>query len=116
MAEAGRLKRCGQNLDRELRALRSWYVTLGNALVAGSPVPQPHDHDGGGANRLLACLREAARDRDEATVDAALVLLWTSQHLENLWRLEARLGERASAARAESVDGRTLTGIRNLAA
>ncbi len=116
MAEAGRLKRCGQNLDRELWALRSWYVTLGNALVNGSAVPPPHDHDGGGANRLLACLREAAGDRDEATVDAALVLLWTSQHLENLWRLEARLGERASAARAESVDGRTLTRLRNLAA
>jgi hypothetical protein len=28
------------------------------------------------------------------------VLLWASQHLDNLWRLEARLGERATSARS----------------
>jgi hypothetical protein len=33
-------------------------------------------------------------------MNAALVLLWSSQHLDNLWRLEARLGARANAARA----------------
>jgi hypothetical protein len=32
-------------------------------------------------------------------VKAALVLLWSSQHLDNLWRLEAHVGERANAAR-----------------
>jgi hypothetical protein len=45
-------------------------------------------------------VRDAARSRDKATVHAALVLLWASQHLDNLWRLEAHLGERAQAARA----------------
>jgi hypothetical protein len=44
-------------------------------------------------------VREAARGRDKATVNAALALLWSSQHLENLWRLEAHLGERANATR-----------------
>ena len=41
----------------------------------------------------------------QGTVNAALVLLWTSQHLDNLWRLEAHLGERATAARAVPADG-----------
>ncbi len=95
-----RLERCGRNLDGELHALQSWYGALGDALVNGRGVPPPHIRDAEGARRLLACVREAARGRDKATVDAALVLLWSSQHLENLWRLEAHLGERANATRA----------------
>jgi len=94
-----RLERCGRNLDRELDALQSWYVTLGDALVNGRRVPSPHIRDAEGGSRLLACVREATRGRDKATVNAALVLLWSSQHLENLWRLETHLGERANAPR-----------------
>jgi hypothetical protein len=45
-------------------------------------------------------VRAAASGRDKPTVDAALFLLWSSQHLENLWRLEAHLAERVNAARA----------------
>jgi hypothetical protein len=63
-------------------------------------VPPPHIRDAEGGSRLLGCVREAARGRDKATVNAALVLLWSSQHLENLWRLEAHLGQRANAARS----------------
>jgi len=95
-----RLEHCGENLDRELHALQSWYVTLGYALVNGRPVPPPHIRDTEGSRRLLACVRETARGRDNETVKAALVLLWASQHLDNLWRLEAHLGERADAGAA----------------
>jgi uncharacterized membrane protein YccC len=103
-----RLERCGHNLDRELDALQAWYVALGYALVNGRAVPPPHIRDAEGAHRLLACVREAARGRDKATVNAALVLLWASQHLDNLWRLEAHLGERANATRAAPIDGGAL--------
>ena len=97
-----RLERCGENLDRELRALQQWYVTLGSALVKRGPVGPPHIRDAEGSNRLLACVRDAVRGRDEATVRAALLLLWASQHLENLWRLEGHIGERANATRSAS--------------
>jgi uncharacterized membrane protein YccC len=109
-----RLERCGQNLDAELDALQSWYVTLGSALVNRRPVPPPHIRDAEGDRRLLACVREAARGRDKATVNAALALLWASQHLDNLWRLEAHLGERATAARAAPVDAGALRKLRSL--
>jgi uncharacterized membrane protein YccC len=111
-----RLKRCGENLDRELHALQSWYVTLGYALVNGRPVPPPHIRDAEGNRRLLACVRDAARGHDEETVKAALVLLWASQHLDNLWRLEAHLGERANAARAASTNAAALRKLRIFAA
>ncbi len=99
-----RLERCGENLDGEIHALQSWYVSLGYALVNERTVPPPHIRDVEGRRRLLACVRNAAGGRDEATVRAALVLLWASQHLDNLWRLEAHLGERANTARAASAD------------
>jgi hypothetical protein len=92
-----RLERCGENLDPELHALHSWYVSFGYALTNRRPAPPPHLRDEEGHSRLLACVRDAARGRDKATVRAALVLLWASQHLDNLWRLEAHLVERAQA-------------------
>jgi fusaric acid resistance family protein len=100
MAGTTRLGRCGENLDRELHALQAWYVALGYAIVNRRPVPPPHIRDSEGHRRLLACVRDAARAADMATVRAALVLLWASQHLDNLWHLEARLGERATSARS----------------
>jgi uncharacterized membrane protein YccC len=97
-----RLTRCGANLDRELQALQSWYVSLGYALVNERAVPAPHIRDADGRTRLLACVRAAAHKRDKATVQAALVLLWTGQHLDNLWRLEAHLRERVNRAASAS--------------
>ncbi len=102
MVDTTRLASCGENLKRELRAVHSWYVTLGYALANDRPVPPPHIRDAAGSNRLLACVRDAARHRDEKTVNAALILLWASQHLDNLWRLEAHLGERGNRVRLSS--------------
>jgi uncharacterized membrane protein YccC len=110
-----RLERCGENLDRELHALQSWYVTLGYALVNGRPVAPPHIRDAEGTSRLLACVRDAARGRDQATVRAALVLLWASQHLDNLWRLETHLGQRANPTRTASTEAGVLRKLRILA-
>jgi uncharacterized membrane protein YccC len=99
MADGGaRLERCGQNLDGELHALQSWYVSFGYALVNRRAVSPPHIRDADGRRRLLACVRDAARGRDEATVRSALLLLWASQHLDNLWKLESHLGEVVGAS------------------
>jgi uncharacterized membrane protein YccC len=114
MADADtRLERCGQNLDRELHAFQSWYVTFGYALVSGHSVAPPHMRDADGIRRLLACVREAARGRDKPTVDAALVLLWASQHLDNLWRLEAHISERANANLPAKVNGGALPRLKS---
>jgi uncharacterized membrane protein YccC len=109
LAELGRMaepntqvERCARNLDGELQAFHAWYTSLGSALVERRRVPPPHVRDTEGGGRLLACVRDAARDRDRATVNAALVLLWSSQHLDNLRRLETHLAERANAAGSAS--------------
>ncbi len=97
-----RLDDCGRNLDRELQAFQAWFVSLGYALVNIRPVPPPHIRDTDGRTRLLECVRHAARSGDKATIHGALRLLWASQHLDNLWRLEARLSDKVNTARAGS--------------
>jgi hypothetical protein len=94
--ESPRLDRCGQNLDGEVHAVRSWYVTLGDSLVHGTAVPPPHIRDAEGRRRLLACVHDAVAEGDETKLRPALALLWAAQHLDNLWRLESRLGHDAA--------------------
>jgi uncharacterized membrane protein YccC len=102
-----RLDRCSRNLDRELEALHAWYVALGYALVNRRAVPPPHLRDEEGRARLLTCLREAVRGDDARTDKAALVILWASQHLDNLWRLERHLGARGAGVMPDRPGGST---------
>src|SRR5438552_2059140 len=54
-----RLTRCGANLDDEIYALRSWYVTLGDSFLHSTAIPPPHIRDTQGRRRLLECVRAA---------------------------------------------------------
>lgn len=94
------LTTCGANLDAEAHAVRSWYVTLGDALVQQRTVPPSQIPDGDARRRLLECVHEAVAGRDQRAIRPALVLLWASQHLDNLWRLESHLGQVVSASGA----------------
>jgi hypothetical protein len=90
---------CGRHIEAELNTLHAWYVDFGDALVHQRVVPPPHLRDGDGRRELFQCASAAARDGDKASKQAALILLLAVQHLDNLRRLEAHLGERANAAR-----------------
>jgi hypothetical protein len=96
------LSRCGENLDGEIHALRSWYVTLGDSFIHSTVVPPPHIRDAQGRRRLLDCVRAAIAGEDGTKVRSALVLLWANQHLDNLWRLEAHLGRSAVEASSDA--------------
>jgi uncharacterized membrane protein YccC len=111
----GKLQQCGRNLDRELHALQSWYLSFGYALVNVRTVPPPHIRDTEGRGLLLECVRAAARTEDKETIEAAVVLLLASQHLDSLWRLEARVSERVNIARAVPADAGALSRFRALA-
>jgi uncharacterized membrane protein YccC len=92
------LSQCGENLDGEIHALRSWYITLGDSFIHSTLVPPPHVRDREGRRRLLDCVRAAVAGGDGTKVRSALVLLWANQHLDNLWRLESHLGKSAAEA------------------
>jgi uncharacterized membrane protein YccC len=94
-----RLDHCGAYIEDELNTLHAWYVAFGDALVNQRPVPPPHLRDRDGRRELFECVRAAAGSGDKPSKQAALILVLAVQHLENLRRLEAHLGERANAAR-----------------
>ena len=73
-------------------ALRAWYVTLGDSVVNGTAVPPPEHRDPAARKRLLHCTRVAISGGEPATARNALLVLWASEHLDMLWRLEERLG------------------------
>jgi uncharacterized membrane protein YccC len=93
-----KLVRCGRNLDAEAAALRSWYVTLGDAVTNGTALPPPHRRDEEGLRTLLGCVRDAVRTGEKTIVRPALDLLWAGQHLDILWQLEQHLARHAAAA------------------
>jgi uncharacterized membrane protein YccC len=96
------LTQCGQNLDGEIHALRSWYITLGDSFVHSTAIPPPHIRDSQGRRRLLDCVRAAVAGGDKTKVRSALVLLWANQHLDGLWRLESHLGRTAAEASSDA--------------
>ena len=98
MTDDTRLTRCGANLDGEIYAVRSWYVTLGDSFVHSTAIPPPHIRDAQGRAQLLECVRAAVSSGDGANARSALVLLWANQHLDALWRLESHLGKLAEQA------------------
>jgi uncharacterized membrane protein YccC len=82
---------CMDALDGEVFRLRSWYVALGDALVADRPAPAPEHRDPEDHLRVLRCAHEAIAREDDAGTRLGLGLLWASQHLDNLRRLEFHL-------------------------
>jgi hypothetical protein len=77
-----------------------------DAALGRSSAPTQDHPDTRGRSRILECARDAVSGGDDARISAALGLLWASQHLENLWRLEAHLAQPgAEAARASARAG-----------
>jgi len=75
-------------------------------------VPPPHIRDDEGRALLLECVRDAVRSGDKDTTMGAVVLLWTSQHIDNLWRLEGHLSERVNTARVRPAEDSVLGRLR----
>jgi hypothetical protein len=96
----GSRKPCAENLEQNVLALRAWYVTLGDSVVNGTAVPPPELRDPAARQRLLHCTRAAISGGPPAVARDALVVLWASEHLDTLWRLEERLGRATDAGPA----------------
>ena len=93
----GRLGRYGLSLDVQVQAVRSWYVTLGDSLANGTSVPPPQSPDPENRRLLLQYVRESITSGEASALHRTLLVLWASQHLDMLRRLEAYLGEQAIA-------------------
>jgi uncharacterized membrane protein YccC len=82
---------CADNLETEVFALHSSFVALSDSLVHATAAPPPFIRDANGRERLLECVRDALASGDERKLRPAIVLLWASQYLDTLERLESHL-------------------------
>jgi uncharacterized membrane protein YccC len=95
------LDQCADALAADVAALRSWYISLGDALADRTAIspPQPRGDDDG--TQVVRCVRQALAAGDDSMVGPALSLLWASQHLDNLRQLSVRLIQPAAEFSSE---------------
>jgi uncharacterized membrane protein YccC len=105
---AGQRKPCAERLDQDVLKLRAWYVTLGDSIVNRTSLPPPEQPEQVARSGMLQCTRQAISSGQPTVARNALLMLWASEHLDMLWRLEAHLGraqetgEAAAARPAEA--------------
>jgi uncharacterized membrane protein YccC len=85
-----------QALDADVDALRSWYAGLADALIERTAIPPLNPPGDGEETEVVRRVRQSLAAGDGAAIGPALTLLWADQHLDNLWRLGARLIEPAA--------------------
>ncbi len=78
-------------LDGEGHRLHSWYVALGDAILDAGAPPAPDDGDPGGQLQVLRDARKTVAREPEAGTGPAVDLLWATEHLDKLRRLEVDL-------------------------
>jgi uncharacterized membrane protein YccC len=91
-----RIDQCAEALAAEVDALRSWYVSLADALVERTAIPPPQPGDDDEHRPVVRCVRHALAGGDRSMVGPVLSLLWASAHLDNLRQLTAQLVQPAA--------------------
>jgi len=88
----------GVTLTQDAEAVQAWYRSLADALVDGDEPPAPGEPDATGRRRLAERLGRAAAAEDAGAIKVAVMLLWASEHLDNLAHLEERVFPPAAEA------------------
>jgi uncharacterized membrane protein YccC len=91
----------GTSMDGQIESVRSWYVTLADSLANRTTVPRPQAADPPDRQRLMHEVRDYIASGDAPARHGALLVLWASEHLDILRRLEGQLADEVSAASAE---------------
>jgi uncharacterized membrane protein YccC len=90
---------------RELLAstehMTDWYRNFAAALTGPRDLPQPLNHDGLAAQRLLAAVSHDLRGEDGEATATAVRMIWTGDHLDAARRLQGTLAEPAQTAVAQ---------------
>jgi uncharacterized membrane protein YccC len=80
------------------RDVREWYFELASALVERDDPPAPRAADGDVQRALADHVGRAAAAGDHGAIRLAVALLWASEHLALLTRLEGRVAPAAAEA------------------
>jgi uncharacterized membrane protein YccC len=85
---------------RTSQQVQAWYADLASSLDLGAAIPDPLDHDDAAIDRLLAAVSDDLRAGDGQSAATGIRVIWTSEHLDAVRRLQTALVEPARAATA----------------
>jgi hypothetical protein len=95
------LDQCADALAADVDALRSWYISLADALADRTAIPPPQPRGDDDGTQVVRCVRQALAAGGDSIVGPALSLLWASQHLDNLRQLGVHLIQPAAEFSSE---------------
>ncbi|HEX4622931.1 MAG TPA: FUSC family protein [Solirubrobacteraceae bacterium] len=88
----------GERLSSDAEGVHQWYCRLATALVDGDDPPPVGAPNATGRRHLAMRVGRAAAGGSHEEIHGAVMLLWASEHLDNLAHLEERLVPPAAAA------------------
>jgi len=93
VGDASRVR--GELLERT-RSMTGWYDGFAASLTGAGDVPEPLGHDTGADGRLIDALDHDLRGEDGDASATAVRMIWTSDHLDAVRRLEGTLAQAAA--------------------
>src|SRR5580704_10878869 len=85
-----------------------WYDGLATTMITGGELPQPLAHDKAADGRLIRDLRRDLLGDDGRASATAVRMIWTSDHLDVVRRLQAAIVSPARATAGQSAGGRII--------
>ena len=85
-----------------------WYDALATTMITGGELPQPLAHDTAANGRLIRAERHDLLGDDSRASATAVRMIWTSDHLDVVRRLQAAIISPAHATAGQTADGRIM--------
>ena len=85
-----------------------WYNDLATTLITGGKLPQPLAHDTAEDGRLVQAVRRDLLGNDGTATATAVRMIWTSDHLDVIRRLQAAIVPPARATAGQPAGGRII--------
>ena len=85
-----------------------WYDALATTMITGGELPQPLADDTAADGRLIRAVRRDLLGDDDAASATAVRMIWTSDHLDVVRRLQAAIISPARATAGQPAGGRII--------
>jgi uncharacterized membrane protein YccC len=85
-----------------------WYGGLATTIITGGELPQPLAHDKAADGRLIQAVRRDLLGNDGRASAIAVRMIWTSDHLDVVRRLQTAILSPARATAGQPVGGRII--------
>jgi uncharacterized membrane protein YccC len=104
----GDVTAAGHELLGTAERVTGWYDTLATIMITGGELPQPLAHDKAADSRLIRAVRRDLLANDGTASATAVRMIWTSDHLDVVRRLQAAIISPARATTGQPARGRII--------